>query len=131
MKSESESERVRIDKWMWAVRLYKTRSQATLACEQGKITVNNTPAKASRIVNLNDIVSIKRTGIIRMYKVLKVIQNRIGAKLLSEHIEDLTPPEELQAYLNRAKGPGIFRDPGSGRPTKRERRDLDDFLEDI
>ncbi len=116
---------------MWAVRMYKTRSQATLACEQGKITVNNSPAKASRLVNLYDIVSIKRTGIIRTYKVLKVIQNRIGAKLLPEHIEDLTPPEELQAYLNRAKGPGIYRDPGSGRPTKRERRDLDDFLEDI
>lgn len=130
MKKEIESEKVRVDKWMWAVRLYKTRSQATLACDQGKIKVNNTAAKASRILNINDIITIKRTGIDRTYKVLQVINNRIGPKLVIENIEDLTPNEILEEYKNRAGRTGSYRDPGTGRPTKRERRDLDDFLGD-
>jgi len=116
---------------MWAVRLFKTRSLATKACDEGKVMVNNTPAKASRIVKVNDIISIRRTGIIRIYKILLLISNRIGAKLIAEHCEDLTPREELEAYKNRSKRMSIFREPGTGRPTKRDRRDLDDFMEDI
>ncbi len=127
---KNETDRVRIDKWLWAVRLYKTRAIATQACDQGKIIINDMPAKASRIVHQNDIVKIKRTGIVRIYKVLKVISNRIGAKLVVEHCEDLTSPSELQAYLTRTKSFTIFRDPGTGRPTKRERRDLDDFFDE-
>ncbi len=129
MKKENENEKIRVDKWMWAVRLFKTRSLATLACEQGKISVNNMPAKASRIVNVNDLIGIRRTGITHQYKVLKVISNRIGAKLVPEHLEDLTPQDELEAFSTRTKRFSIFRDPGTGRPTKRERRDLDEFLD--
>ncbi len=130
MKPESEKDKVRVDKWLWAVRLFKTRSQATLACDQGKITVNSTAAKASRIVNTGDIIQIRRTGILRTYKVLQVIINRIGAKLVEEHCQDLTPSDELEAYKTRIKRSFIFRDPGTGRPTKRDRRDLDEFMED-
>lgn len=130
MKQINANEKVRIDKWLWAVRLFKTRSMATTACDQGKISVNNTTAKASRIVNVNDIIHIKRTGIVRSYKILQVISNRIAAKLVEEHCLDLTPPDELESFKNRSKRPGIYRDPGSGRPTKRERRDLDDFMEE-
>ena len=131
MKKENEFDKVRIDKWMWAVRLFKTRSLATKACEDGKVSVNNIPAKASRIVNVNDIVIIKRTGFLRTYKVLNIISNRIGAKLIAENCEDLTPADELEAYKNRSKRAAIYREPGTGRPTKRDRRDLDDFMEDI
>jgi ribosome-associated heat shock protein Hsp15 len=127
---KKEADKVRIDKWMWAVRLYKTRSLATHACEQGKISVNNTAAKASRIVKEGDVIQIKRTGILRTYKIVQVISNRIAAKLVEEHCQDLTPADELEAYKSRSKRSGIYRDPGTGRPTKRERRDLDDFLED-
>jgi len=130
IKDEKDSHRIRIDKWLWAVRLFKTRSQASTACEQGKISINDQPAKASRMVNTGDIIRIKRTGLTRVYKVRRLTGNRVSAKLVVDYCDELTPPDELEAYKNRSKRMTIFRDPGTGRPTKRERRDLDDFMDE-
>ncbi|REK50657.1 MAG: RNA-binding S4 domain-containing protein [Bacteroidetes bacterium] len=124
-------DKFRVDKWLWCVRIFKTRSIATQACEQGKILLNDQPAKASRVVRENDIVSFRRQGLTRKYKVLALPKSRIGAKLLPDYMTELTDPAELEAYFARTKRVTIFRDPGTGRPTKRERRALDDFLDDI
>jgi ribosome-associated heat shock protein Hsp15 len=129
-KDDKDSLRIRIDKWLWAVRLFKTRSQASSACEQGKISINDQPAKASRMVNTGDIIRIKRTGLTRVYMVRGLTGNRVSAKLVVDYCDDLTPPDELEAYKNRSKRITIFRDPGTGRPTKRERRDLDEFMDE-
>ncbi|HNP48299.1 MAG TPA: RNA-binding S4 domain-containing protein [Bacteroidia bacterium] len=122
---------VRIDKWLWAVRQYKTRSLATTACEQGKIIIQGQSVKPSRHIKVGDEIILKRTGLIRTLKVLQLTNNRLNAKLVPEYMQDLTPPEDIAAFLSRSKRVTIFRDPGTGRPTKRERRDLDEFMGDF
>ena len=120
--------RMRIDKWLWVVRQYKTRSLATEACEKGRILINEKSVKPSRLINENDEISIKRTGLTRKLRVLKLTLNRLNAKLVSEYYTDLTPVNEIEAYKTRLTKITIFRDPGTGRPTKRDRRTLDDFF---
>lgn len=120
--------KVRIDKWLWAARLYKTRSLATTACEQGKISIGEQPVKPSRIVRPGDRIHIKRTGLTLQLDVIQAIDKRVGAKIIPEIYHDRTPPEELESFRARASRITIFRDPGTGRPTKKERRDLDDFF---
>ncbi|HRH65302.1 MAG TPA: RNA-binding S4 domain-containing protein [Bacteroidia bacterium] len=119
---------VRVDKWLWAVRQYKTRTLATTACEQGKIIIQGQAVKPSRHIKIGEEIKLKRTGLIKTLKVLQLTVNRLNAKLVPEYAEDLTPPEEIEAYKSRASRVTIFRDPGTGRPTKRERRDLDEFM---
>ncbi len=126
---KEETNRIRIDKWLWAVRQYKTRSLATHACDQGKIHILDQPVKPSRLVKEGDVISIKRTGLTRKLKVLKITENRLSPKLVIEYMTDLTPIEELDAYKARITKMSQYRDPGAGRPTKRERRHLDDFLD--
>lgn len=126
---EKEDNKVRLDKWLWAVRQYKTRSIATTACDQGKISVNDQPAKASRILKVSDIVSVKRTGLTRTLKVVQLTTNRMAAKLVTEFCEDLTPLADIEAFKSRITRISIYRDPGTGRPTKQERRALDDFFD--
>ena len=119
---------MRIDKWLWAMRLYKTRTQASDACDQNKIFMLGIPAKASRLIKEGDEISIKRTGLTRIIKVLKLTENRLSAKLVVDFCIDLTPKEELENYKARISKAGFYRDPGTGRPTKRDRRMLDDFF---
>ena len=126
---EKEESKVRIDKYLWAVRQYKTRSIATTACDQGKVLINDQPAKASRIVKLGDQISVKRTGLTRTLKVLQITINRLPAKLVSEYFEDLTPLADIEAFKTRIARSGIYREPGTGRPTKFDRRALDDFFD--
>ena len=126
---QKEDNKIRIDKYLWAVRQYKTRSIATTACEQGKILINDQPAKASRIVRSGDIISVKRTGLTRTLKILQLTINRLPAKLVPEYCEDLTPLADIEAFKSRIARTGIYRDPGTGRPTKFERRALDDFFD--
>ncbi|MFM7217876.1 MAG: RNA-binding S4 domain-containing protein [Bacteroidota bacterium] len=125
----SVDDKIRIDKWLWAARLYKTRSQASMACEQGRILIDDQVVKASRILKKGDIVAVKRTGITLKLQVIQVIEKRVGAKLIPEIYADLTPPETIAEYRNRAARSTGFRDPGTGRPTKKERRALDDFFD--
>lgn len=117
----------RIDKWLWAVRLYKTRSLATDACRKGQITMNGVPAKPSKIIKEGDIVNVRKPPVTYTFKVLQAIQNRVGAKLVPEMLENLTPKEQYEMLeLSRISG-FVNRARGTGRPTKKERRELDDF----
>ena len=120
---------VRIDKWLWAVRLFKTRSLAAEACKKGKIIIQNIPVKPSRNVKVGDVVSIKRNPILFSFKVLGLSENRMNAKLVPDFLLNVTTPDQLE-LIELAKLAGrTGRDQGTGRPTKKERRELDDFVE--
>jgi ribosome-associated heat shock protein Hsp15 len=123
------AESVRIDKWMWAVRLFKTRSQATEACRKGRVEIGNLPVKPSREIRVGEIIKIRRQPINRSYKVLALSEKRMSAKLTENFLEDVTPPEELEIPEIQKQMNWIMRERGSGRPTKRDRRKLDDFFD--
>lgn len=112
---------VRVDTWVWGVRLAKTRSQATTACRAGHVRVNSATAKASQAVRIGDEVRVRQSGFDRVYRVTGLPVRRGSAVEAAKHFEDLTPPP-----LPREERPAdIVRDRGAGRPTKRERRDID------
>ncbi len=114
----------RIDKYLWAVRLFKTRSQATEACRAGKVKVDDQAVKPSREIHAGMVVTIQGGPIIRTIRIKELLEKRVGAKLVSEYMEDLTPEEEYQK-LEIAKSQAGMRPHGQGRPTKKERRDID------
>ena len=111
----------RVDKYLWSVRLFKTRSQATEACKAGKVTLDGKPLKPAKLIAEGDVVVVKKDHIHRTIKVLKAIEKRVGAKLVPEFMEDLTPEEEYRK-LEIMKQNFEYRDRGLGRPTKRDRR---------
>ncbi len=117
----------RYDKFLWAVRLYKTRNIAAEACKAGKLLIEGAPLKPSRNVVESDIFRIKEGALYREYKVIQVLTNRVGAKLVSSYIVEITPPEILAEYEILQTHLKLQRERGSGRPTKKERRDLEDF----
>ena len=119
---------MRIDKWLWAVRQFKSRSIASEACLQNKILVLDHPVKASRLIKIGDEIKIKRTGITTTIRVLQLTEQRLSAKLVSEYCTDLTPKEDVENYKSRLAKVTTYRDPGTGRPTKKDRRMLDDFF---
>lgn len=125
-------EKVRVDKWLWSVRVFKTRTQATDACKSGHVRIGSDPAKPASILTGNEILQVKKAGFNLTFKVLKLIEKRVSAVLASECYEDLTPPAELSKYEDWFAGKkGVeFRERGTGRPTKRERRNLDQFKDD-
>ena len=116
----------RIDKWLWAARVYKTRTLASDACKNGRITINGALAKPSRTVKVGDQVGVKKSPITYTFRVLQAIEKRVGAKLLPEVFENITPPEQYELLeMNRISG-FIDRARGTGRPTKKDRRALDE-----
>lgn len=116
---------VRIDKWLWAVRIFKTRSQAAEACKKNKVFLNGIETKSSRMVKINDIVEVKKPPVLYRYKVLDILEKRVSAKLAVNYVEDITPEQEvIKLDLMRMDSSGT-RDRGAGRPTKRDRRILD------
>jgi len=117
----------RLDKFLWSARIFKTRLLATEACKKGWITVNDMPVKPSRSIVPGEIIKVRKMPVIYHYRVLKLIDNRVGAKLVPEILEDITPAEELEK-LKLQDSFYVKRDRGSGRPTKKERRDIDDFF---
>lgn len=120
---------VRIDKWLWAVRLFKTRTMAADACKKGKVVVQNVQVKPSRNVKVGEVVSIKRNPILFSFKVLALSENRMNAKLVVDFMLNVTTPDQLELIeLSKLAGQ-MGRDRGTGRPTKKERRELDDFTE--
>ncbi|MFN8237188.1 MAG: RNA-binding S4 domain-containing protein [Chitinophagales bacterium] len=122
----TEPEKVRIDKWLWAVRVYKTRTLATDACNAGKIKIDGVAVKPSYMLKSGQTVHMNRQGEKWIYKVLKLIEKRVGAPLAVTCFQDLTPPEEK----NKLLFPSVFyevRDKGAGRPTKKDRREIDKF----
>ncbi len=121
-------EQVRIDKWLWAVRLFKTRSQASEACRKGRVSVGGTQVKPSRMIKLGDIVRVRKSPVTFSFEVLGLIEKRVGAKLAVDYVKDVTPASEMEILEMQKHMLWIQRDRGTGRPTKKERRDLDDFF---
>ena len=119
----------RIDKWMWAVRIFKTRTIAAEACKKGRISINGALAKAARTVKPGDVIQVRKPPVTYSFKVLQPIEKRVGAKLVAEMMENVTAPEQYEllemsrvsGFVNRAKG--------TGRPTKKDRRSLEEFTE--
>jgi len=118
-------ESVRIDRWLWAVRICKTRSAATDLCKRQRVSINGQKVKPSREVRFGQLVSVKREGISQQYRVLKCIEKRVGAKVAVDCMKDETSQEEI---LKMKTIKGVWtpsRDKGAGRPTKKERRAID------
>lgn len=123
------AEGTRIDKYLFAVRLYKTRSLASEECRKGKVTIGGMNVKPSRELKVGEIIQLRRPPITRSYKVLALTENRMAAKLVPEFLVETTPASELE-ILEIQKNMSVYnRERGTGRPTKKERRDLDDFFD--
>lgn len=117
----------RIDKWLWAARIFKTRSMAAAACKKGQVSMNGSQMKPSRTVKEGDVVSVRKPPITYSFKVKQCIEKRVGAKLIPEVLENVTPPEQYELLeMNRISG-FVNRARGTGRPTKKDRRSLDEF----
>ena len=121
---------VRIDKFLWCVRLYKTRSDATDAVKNNKVLIDGQSIKPSKEVTVGNIISIKKPPITYSYRIKELIANRQGAKLVHLYIDNVTPPEELIKLELASLESFAVRDRGAGRPTKRDRRDIETFLDD-
>ena len=117
---------VRIDKYLWAVRVYKTRTLATEACRKGKVSMGDMPAKPSRTVTTGDVIQVKRMPVVYSYRVKDPIEKRVGARIVEDYVENVTSQEELHK-LEMQDDFFVKRDRGAGRPTKKERRLLDDI----
>lgn len=121
----------RIDKWLWAARIFKTRSIAADACKNGRVTLNGMNMKPSRTIKKGEVVSVKKPPVTYSFKVLKAIEQRVGAKLLPEIYENVTDPKQYELLqMSRISG-FIDRAHGTGRPTKKERRALDAFVDPV
>lgn len=122
-------EGVRLDKYLWAIRVFKTRSEATDACNGNKVRLNGNPAKASKEVKPDDMLEIRKGPIVLSYKVLATSGSRMGAALVPQYAEDLTPESERARLHAPVETIVLRRDRGSGRPTKKERRQLDGLMD--
>ena len=124
-------EEARIDKWLWAARIFKTRTIAADACKNGRVNIDGVNVKPSRMVKCGETVSVRKPPITYSFRILKTIEQRVGAKLLPEIYENVTAPEEyellemtrISGFVNRARG--------TGRPTKKDRRSLDAFISEM
>ena len=119
----------RIDKYLWAMRLFKTRTLATEACKKGRIFIKNIAVKPSRMIKIGDVIGIRQNPVMYSFEVLQLSENRLNAKLVPEYLRNVTTPDQLEIIeLGKLSG-NIQRARGTGRPTKKERRNLDEFLE--
>lgn len=125
-------EKVRVDKWIWSVRIYKSRTQATDACKQKKVSIGEVNLKPSSLISVGDEILVKKNGFNFQFLVKKLIQKRVGAPIAVECYENITPESELLKYENWyiGKARPEWRDRGAGRPTKKERRTIEEFKED-
>ncbi len=121
----------RIDKWLWAARIYKTRSMATAACKKGQVSIGGAQAKPSRMVKAGETVDVRKPPVTYSFKILQAIEKRVGAKLIPEILENVTSAQQyeilemskISGFINRARG--------TGRPTKKDRRSMDEFTQDV
>lgn len=117
----------RIDKWLWAARIFKTRSLATAACKKGQISMRGAQLKPSRTVKEGDVVEVRKPPVTYSFRVKQPIEKRVGAKMLPDILENITPPEQYELLeMNRISG-FVDRARGTGRPTKKDRRSLEEF----
>ena len=124
-------EEVRIDKYLWSIRVFKTRSEATDACKGGKIRVNGADIKPSKAVKVGDLIVARKGAVAYTYKVLELIDKRQGAKLVPRYAENLTPEEELAKLRAPVETFFLKRDRGAGRPTKKDRRQMDSLWDEL
>lgn len=121
----------RIDKWLWAARIFKTRTIAAAACKKGQVSMKDSPIKASRMIKVGDVIEVRKPPVTYSFRVLQAIEKRVGAKLIPKILENITAPEQyeilemskISGFVNRAKG--------TGRPTKKDRRSLDEFQNEV
>ena len=127
------AEEARIDKWLWAARIFKTRSIAADACQNGRVTIGGVNVKPSHAIKVGEVVAVRKPPVTYSFRILKTIEQRVGAKLLPEIYENVTPPDQYELLeMNRISG-FVDRARGTGRPTKKDRRAMDAFfnLEDL
>ena len=122
---------VRIDKYLWSIRVYKTRTEAADACRSGKVQVNGIEVKASRDIKAGDVITVRKGSVHNQCRVLVPVSNRQGAKVVPEFAENITPQEELDKLNAPFETVYVRRDRGTGRPTKKERRDLDRLMDEL
>lgn len=127
----SDNLSVRIDKFLWSVRVFKTRSSASEACRKGRVIINNVQVKPSHTVQKKEIVIVKKLPVVYTYRIIDLTEQRISAKLVENYIEDLTPAEEKIKLEIRHTDGIVFRQKGTGRPTKKERRTIDRLKDDF
>ena len=121
----------RIDKWLWAARIYKTRSAAAAACKKGQISIGDAQIKASRTIKAGDVINVRKAPVTFSFRVLQPIEKRVGPKLVAEVMENVTAPEQYELLeMSRISG-FVGRAKGTGRPTKKDRRELDDFQQGV
>ena len=125
----TEKNTARIDKWLWAVRIYKTRTMATDACAGGKVKMNNKTVKASRMVRPGNLIQVRKEVVRYEYIVLKIAEKRMGAKIVQNFVEDVTKAKELEKLKISKDLSFQTREKGKGRPTKKERRIIDEMKE--
>lgn len=122
---------VRIDKWLWAVRIFKTRTIAAEACKKGRVMIDDASVKPSRNIRTGDVIQVRKPPVTYSFKVLAPADKRMGAKMVPQFMENVTPPDQYELLeLNKISG-FVDRQRGTGRPTKKERRDLDQFAGSI
>jgi ribosome-associated heat shock protein Hsp15 len=119
---------VRVDKWLWAVRIYKSRSVASAACSAGKVRIGGATLKPSRAVHVGEVITAAAGEITRTVRVRALLERRVGANLVPEYMEDLTPPSEYSKPREPDFRPLVWRPKGAGRPTKKDRRKLDELI---
>ena len=124
-------EEVRLDKYLWSIRAYKTRSEATTACNGGKVRLNGADVKPSKAVKAGDVIVVRKGPVTYTYKAIALIDKRQGPKLVSQYAENLTPQEELDKLRAPVETFFLKRDRGTGRPTKKDRRQMDDLWESL
>jgi ribosome-associated heat shock protein Hsp15 len=127
----ADNKTIRVDKFLWSVRVYKTRSIASDECRKGRISIKDVQVKPSRIVLKDEIITVKKPPVVYTYRIIEPIENRVSAKLVEQFIEDLTSEEEkMKLDIRQAVGI-VYRDKGTGRPTKKERRLIDKIKDDF
>ncbi|MDA9774073.1 RNA-binding S4 domain-containing protein [Saprospiraceae bacterium] len=124
--------KVRVDKWLWSIRIFKTRSLSTDRCKSGKVSINDKNVKPAYLVKVGDVLQVRKEGFNLTLKVVKLLEKRVGAPLAIECYENLTTEEEMNKYKDWyiGKSRSEFREKGAGRPTKRDRRELEGFKDD-
>ena len=121
------NDEARVDKWLWAARIFKTRTLAAAACKKGQVSVGGAQMKPSRMVKVGDVVDVRKPPVTYSFRIKQAIERRVGAKLLPDILENVTAPEQYELLeMNRISG-FVNRARGTGRPTKKERRALDDY----
>ena len=124
-------EGVRIDKYLWAIRVFKTRTDATDACKGGKVKIGTVNAKPSRDVQVGEVIDVRKGAVTFTYKVLQLVDHRLGAKLVPDYAQNLTPESELDKLRAPVESFFLTRDRGTGRPTKKDRREIEQIWDAI